>query len=162
MLPCRAACGRRLQSMLADFQQALADLTASPELCIRVRHDPSILHQSYQLTEREWHRLTGIVKHPGMECNCIVYRANRLAPLALNIPRTCKALGTDLRGVVSEYWMSAPETNVHFYVETDRFCRFLKAKLAQGRVFAPDVGSILEIESAIVAAALQESYIEGG
>jgi hypothetical protein len=147
--------------MLADFQQALADLTASPELCVRARHDPSVLRQNYQLTDRQWRQLAGIVRHPGMECNCIVYRANRLAPLALNIPRTCQALGGDLREIVSEYWMSAPETNVHFYVETDRFCRFLKAKLAEGRVFAPAVGPILELESALVAAALRESYIEG-
>src|SRR5947207_6962139 len=112
MLPGRTESDALSQLMLADFQQALADLTASPELCIRVRQDPTVLRQKYELTEREWRRLTGIVKHPGMECNCIVYRANRLAPLALNMPQTCKALGKDLREIVSEYWMSAPETNV--------------------------------------------------
>jgi hypothetical protein len=147
--------------MLADFQQALADLTASPELCLRVCRDPSVLHQDYQLTEREWHRLIGIVRHPGMECACIVYRANRLAPLALNIPQTCKALGKELRAVVSEYWAAFPEANVHFYVETERFCRFLKAKRAEGRTFTTDVAPILARESAVVAAALQESYTEG-
>ena len=91
----------------------------------------------------------------------MVYRANRLAPLALNIPQTCKALGKDLRTVVSEYWVAFPEANVHFYVETERFCQFLKAKLAEGRTFAPEVAPILAWESAIVAAALQESYTEG-
>jgi hypothetical protein len=146
--------------MLADFQQALADLTASPELCIRARFDPPLLREKYQLTEREWARLVAIVQHKGMECACIVYRANRLAPLALNIPRTCKALGADLRTVVSEFWTAFPETNVHFFVETDRFCRFLKAKLAEGQTFVTDVSSILAEESAIVAAALQESYTE--
>jgi hypothetical protein len=146
--------------MLADFQQALADLTASPELCISARFDPPVLREKYQLTDREWHRLVGIVEHRGMACACIVYRANRLAPLALNIPRTCKALGPDLRAVVSEFWTAFPETNVHFFVETDRFCRFLKAKLAEGQTFAPDVGPILAEESAVVAAALQESYTE--
>ncbi|HXM62550.1 MAG TPA: hypothetical protein VN950_16945 [Terriglobales bacterium] len=146
--------------MLADFQQALADLTGSPELCLSVRRDPSILRQKYELTEREWHRLVGIVQHRGMECACIVYRANRLAPLALNIPRTCKALGQGLRDLVSEFWAKYPETNVHFFVETDRFCRFLKAKLAEGRVFETDISPILGLESAAVAAALRESYTE--
>ena len=47
--------------MLADFQQALADLTASPELCISARLDPPILREKYRLTEREWARLVGIV-----------------------------------------------------------------------------------------------------
>src|SRR6266511_1312265 len=103
--------------MLADFQQALADLTASPDLCIRVRNDPSVLRGRYELTDREHNRLVGIVGHRGMECACIIYRANRLAPLALNIPLTCKALGKDLRSLLSEFWEAYPETNVHFYIE---------------------------------------------
>lgn len=146
--------------MLADFQQALADLTASPELCIRARIDPDVLREKYRLTEREWARLVGIVRHRGMACACIVYRANRLAPLALNIPRTCRALGTDLRAIVSEFWSAFPETNVHFFVETDRFCRFLKAKLIEGHTVATEVAPILAQESAVIAAALQESYTE--
>jgi hypothetical protein len=148
--------------MLADFQQALADLTASPELCIEVRNDPAVLHARYDLTEREAARLAGIVGHPGMECACMVYRANRLAPLALNIPDTCRALGQDLRDILSEYWAEAPESNVHFYVETDRFCRFLEARIAEGRAFPPAVAAALARESALVAAALEESRIEAG
>jgi hypothetical protein len=146
--------------MLIEFQQALADLTASPELCIRVRRDPSMLHQHYELTEREWRRLVGIVRHPGMACACMVYRANRLAPLALNIPQTCKALGDELRAVVSEYWATFPEGNVHFFIEADRFCRFLKAKLAAGRSLPAQVAPVLERESTIVADALRESLTE--
>ena len=95
--------------MLIEFQQALADLTACPELCVRVRQEPSLLRERYELTDREWHRLVGIVQHPGMACACMVYRANRLAPLALNIPETCRALGKQLRAVVSEYWRLYPE-----------------------------------------------------
>jgi len=147
--------------MLADFQQALADLTASPELCIRVRQDPSILHDIYQLTEREQGRLTGIVKHPGMQCACTIYRANRLAPLVMNVPKTCRALGTDLRGVLSEFWAAYPESNVHFFIETERFCRFLKAKLAEGRTFAPGLARVFARENAIITAALEESFTEG-
>ena len=146
--------------MLVEFQQALADLTASPELCVRVRRDPSILHRNYELTEREWRRLVGIVRHPGMECACMVYRANRLAPLALNIPQTCRALGEELRAVVSEYWETFPEGNVHFFIEADRFCRFLKVKLAAGCSLPAEVAPELERESAIVADALRESRTE--
>lgn len=148
--------------MLADFQQALADLTASPDLCIQVREDANVLHARYDLTEREAARLAGIVGHGGMECACMVYRANRLAPLALNIPDTCRALGQDLRDILSEYWAEAPESNVHFYVETDRFCRFLKDRIAEGRTFSPAVIRALSHESAVVAAALEESRIEAG
>lgn len=146
-------------SMLADFQQALADLTASPALSQRVRDDPSALHEGYELTDREWRRLVSIARHPGMACACTVYRANRLAPLALNVPETCNALGNDLRAAVSAFWATCPETNVHFFVETDRFCRFLAAQLAGG-MFSSDVAPILAREHARVTAALQESQTE--
>jgi len=145
--------------MLADFQQALADLTASPALAQRARDEPPVLREHYQLTDREWHRLVAIVRHPGMACACTVYRANRLAPLALNIPDTCNALGSDLGAAVSEFWAAYPETNVHFFVETDRFCHFLADRLASG-AFAPDVAPILAREQARVAAALVESQTE--
>jgi hypothetical protein len=146
--------------MLIDFQQALADLTSSPKLCIRVRQDSSVLHQRYRLTEREWCRLVAIANHPGMVCSCIVYRANRLAPLALNLPQLCKVLGKDLRSLLDDYWAMFPEANVHFYVEADRFCQFLKKELAEGRTFTSDIGPTLERESRVVAAALQKSYTE--
>jgi hypothetical protein len=146
--------------MLVEFQQALADLTASPELCIKVRQEPSILKERYELTDREWHRLVGIVRHPGMACACTVYRANRLAPLALNIPETCRALGKQLRSVVSEYWCLYPEGNVHFFVEADRFCRFLKTKLESDRTIAAEVRPVLARDAAIIATALHESQTE--
>jgi hypothetical protein len=148
--------------MLAEFQQALADLTASPDLCVSARSSPSLLRTKYELTDREWNRLVAIVQHKGMACACIVYRANRLAPLALNIPRTCKALGSNLREVVSEFWTAFPETNVHFFVETDRFCRFLRARLAEGRIVSDSVDRILAEESSVVSAALLESRTESG
>jgi hypothetical protein len=146
--------------MLVEFQQALADLTASPELCVRVRREPSVLKERYELTDREWRRLAGIVEHPGMACACMVYRANRLAPLALNIPATCRALGKHLRAVVSEYWRLYPEGNVHFFVEADRFCRFLKAKLERDQSTAAEVGPALDRDAAMIAIALRESQTE--
>jgi hypothetical protein len=146
--------------MLIEFQQALADLTACPELCVRVRQEPSLLRERYELTDREWHRLVGIVQHPGMACACMVYRANRLAPLALNIPETCRALGKQLRAVVSEYWRLYPEGNVHFFVEADRFCHFLKAKLASDRSIDAEVGRVLARDAALIAIALRESQTE--
>lgn len=146
--------------MLADFQQALADLTASPNLCSQVRSEPAVLNQRYQLTPREWARLVGIVQHRGMACNCIVYRANRLAPLALNVPRTCKALGSQLRAIVDEFWGVYPETNVHFYVETSRFCDFLLSKIKAGAAFPLEVEAALAEESSLVKAALCESHTE--
>lgn len=111
--------------MLVDFQTALADLTASPALCRNVRANPEVLRKRYDLTDKEWRRLVGIVGSKGMEANCMLYRANRLAPVALNLPETCSALGTRLATLLSAYWNAEPVTNVHFLIEADRFCRFL-------------------------------------
>jgi hypothetical protein len=148
--------------MLADFQQAMADLTASPALCLRVRRDPSALDERYQLTTRERNRLVAVVGHRGMACACTVYRANRLAPLAMYVPRTCRALGPLLREVVEAFWAEFVETDVHMFIETDRFCRFLQSRIEEGQEFSPEVEEALALESVAVAAALRESYTEQG
>jgi hypothetical protein len=139
--------------MLIDFQRALADLTASPPLCRLVRQQPEVLRERYDLTEREWRRLVGIVASRGMEANCILYRANRLAPVALNLPDTCTALGDDLNRLISAYWDSEPITDVHFLVEADRFCRFLRGQSD----LPPAAAATLEREHAVVAAKLAAS-----
>lgn len=139
--------------MLIDFQRALAELTASPALCRQVRADPQILRRRYSLTEKEWRRLSGIVSSKGMEANCMLYRANRLAPVALNLPETCEAIRDELNDLISAYWDSEPTTDVHFLVEAERFCRYLQAHSA----FPPDARGVLAREHAIVAAKLAAS-----
>lgn len=139
--------------MLIDFQRALADLTASPSLCREVRAAPQILRETYDLTEKEWRRLVGIVGSKGMEANCILYRANRLAPVALNLPNTCHALGDELNRLICAYWDSEPITDVHFLVEADRFCRFLLAQPG----LPTEALTALQEEGAIVAAKLEAS-----
>ena len=146
--------------MLADFQQAMADLTASPPLCNEVRHDAGVLARHYDLTPREARRLAAIVDHPGMECACIVYRANRLAPLALNLPRTCRSLGPALRDIASTYWAAYPEGNVHFYIEAERFCRHVDGQIAHGWLPPAGLLEVMRDEAAIIAAALAESRFE--
>ncbi len=146
--------------MLADFQQALADLTASPALCNAVRRDAATLAARYTLTPRETARLATMAADKGMECACIVYRANRLAPLALNLPRTCRALGPALRDIASDYWAAYPEGNVHFYIEAERFCHWLAEHLHDGWPAVPGLEQALREESAVIAAALVESRFE--
>ena len=147
--------------MLAEFQQALADMTASPELCSRVRADTSVLDTRYELSQRERDRLLGIVRHPGMACACTLYRANRLAPLAMYVPRTCHALGPSLRDVAESFWAEYAETDVHMFIEVDRFCRFLQARIEAGHDYPPEVQRALAAEAAAVTVALRDSYIEG-
>jgi hypothetical protein len=113
---------------LAQFQRALTDLTASPALCRAVRRDVTLLEQLYVLSPLEQDRLADIAASNGMEANCMIYRANRLAPVALNCPELCAALGDDLNRLISAYWYAEPTTNVHFLVETERFCCFLEER----------------------------------
>ena len=118
--------------MLLEFQQALADLVASPELCRQVRGEPTLLQQRYDLSAREFERLASMVNQRGMALNCMLYRANRLAPLALNLYGFCRALGPRLGPLLTEYTGLHPNTTVHFYLECDRFCRFIEDKLNDG------------------------------
>jgi hypothetical protein len=146
--------------MLVDFQQALADLVSSPALCTRARRDPSILGSRYQLSDRESRRLEQIINHPGMACNCMLYRANRLAPLALNLPDLVKSLGSDLRGLLDAFWAENANTDVHFYVESYRFCEFIQRELDRGRTLGADVVPALEREMSVLAERLEVSHTE--
>lgn len=146
--------------MLAEFQQALADLIASPALCIEVRRNPDMLRERYQLTDREAQRVQGVVNHPGMKCNCMLYRANRLAPLALNLPNLVKALGGHLRGVLDDFWKQYTNTDVHFYVESYRFCEFVRNEVSRGRDLPADVAPALDRDMATMAERLEISHTE--
>lgn len=149
--------------MLVEFQQALVDLTASPELCnlVRCGADDEVLPARYELTARELRRLLAIVRHPGMAAACTVYRMNRLAPMALNVRGTIRALGPALGPLVNDYWRDYPRGHAHFYIETDRFCRWLRQRIAAGEPVAPEVPAILEREAAAVHAALEASCSDG-
>lgn len=139
--------------MLADFQQALADLIASPRRCQQLREttDPAALLAEYHLTRRERDRLVAIVAHPGMSANCTVYRSNRLTPLVLNLPDTCAALGPRLRETVDRFWAAHPTDNfVHFLIESDRFATYLEADPPAER----HVHEALRREAAVIRARL--------
>lgn len=144
--------------MLVEFQQALADLTASPDLCNAVRADPAVLAERYELTERERRRLIGIANHRGMAAACAVYRMNRLAPMALNLRGTIHALGPALRALVDAYWREYPRGHAHFYIECDRFAGWLLARVAAGADFPAAAVPILEREAAAVRRALATSW----
>ena len=144
---------------LAQFQTALADLTASPDLVRQVRAAPDVLASLYDLNSREHHRLAQIAASRGMEANCMLYRANRLAPVALNLPETCSALGDELTPLISAYWRSEPATDVHFLVEADRFCRYLLDRVG---TLPSEVQAHLYREHALVAGKLAASRSVAG
>ena len=146
--------------MLVEFQQAFADMVASPELSFQVRANPALLRERYQLSDQEWRQLVGIVNSKGMDCNCMLYRANRLVPLALNLPELCKAMGDDLRSTLTLYWIRCPNSDGNFLLESSRFCDFVRELLTSGHVFQNDVNPALEREAAALALRLKATWTE--
>lgn len=144
--------------MLVEFQQALADIVASPELCRRIRVNPLLLRERYILSEREYDRLIKMASHQAMALNCMLYRANRLAPLAMNLHEFCTLLGPRLGPLLSEYAILHPNTNVHFYLECDRFCQFILTKLTEGYELEPEARAALEEERTKIKMGLIASY----
>jgi hypothetical protein len=140
--------------MLSDFQQAMADLVASPALCNAVREDSAVLTARYRLTEREHRRAFAIARHRGMQAACSVYRMNRITPLAINLRATLQALGEGLPALMTRYWHDHPRGHTHFYIESDRFCRWL-VQCREDRDAA--VADALQREWAVVRAALARS-----
>ena len=141
---------------LAAFQTALADLAASPDLVRAVRKDAAAL-DGYALTPKERTRLVAIAASHGMHANCVLYRANRLAPIAINLPETCTALGDRLPALTAAYWAAQPHTDVHFLLEADRFARFLAG------IDLPEAArTALAPEAALVAGRLAASRAMAG
>lgn len=142
--------------MLVELQQALVDLTSSPELVDQVRADPAILRARYQLTDREAARLVAIARHRGMAAACTVYRMNRLSPLAMNLRETLRAIGPGLRDLMSTYWRDHPRGHAHFFLESARFAGWLRDQIGAG--LAPTAAlAPLDREAAAITAAVAAS-----
>jgi hypothetical protein len=112
--------------MLADFQQALADVSASAEWCSTLRLEHDRILKFYNLTPRELRQFLAVLRHPGMECQCSLYRMNRLSPLMLNLPGTVASMGEQMMPVILAYWAAHPWPFSHGYVECERFCAWLR------------------------------------
>ena len=108
----------------------MADLVASPPMCKDLRRSRTALRDS-DLNDLEADRLAAMVALPAMAAKCMVYRSNRLTPIAVSFPRTCTTLGTDLRDIVDRFWSCVPtQPFVHFLIEARTFAEFLAGLLA--------------------------------
>lgn len=139
---------------LRGFQQALADLVASPEMCRTARGDPAAVLGRYELTPREERRLAEVVRQRGMATTCALYRANRLAPPYTLLPLTCFVLGPRLREELERCWGAHPRPADLAEEEIGRFAELLRARLASGELADPVLGEVLEYELAQVALGL--------
>jgi len=135
---------------IRDFQRALCDLIASPELCVRLRVEGEEALNAYDLTERERRRLEGVVRQRGMSVSCTLYRANRVTPLYSLLPRTCVLLGDRLRDEVGAFWL-AESTDMQFGTEIERFAEHIRSRMAEGALRSPYIPELLDFELAVNA-----------
>jgi hypothetical protein len=133
---------------LLDYQRALADMIASPELCLRVRRDPEGTLREYALSPREHRRLAAVAHQPGMSTSCTLHRVNRMTPLVSYLPLTCVLLGDRLMPEVERFWLSARPVDLQFGPETRRFARFLQSRLRDGQLQDPYLEEVLAFEMA--------------
>jgi hypothetical protein len=126
--------------------RALADAVASPQRCLELHRDGSLL-ENYDLDNRERRRLLAIVGHEGMSHNCTLNRANQLTPLARSLPRTCDLLGDRLMPELEAFWAREPNTEVQFKQEAERFAHYLSERCNEGAFgVAEELAAVLCVE----------------
>ena len=133
---------------LVEFQRALADLAASPELCRALRDDAGPVLGRWQLTELERERVAAAIRHPGWVVNCTLWRANRLGPIYTLLARSCFLLGDRFRDEVDRFWALHPRPDFMTRREVPRFAAFLRGRLESGGLGDPYLAQVLEYELA--------------
>jgi hypothetical protein len=134
---------------LESFQRAFADLVASPQKCLELRHGEHSLDE-FQLTELERRRLMAMVSHAGMSHNCSLYRANRLTPIARSLPQTCVRLGSKLVLELERFWELSPDTELQFKRESERFALFLLNQLNSDKDEEAELIEVIRAELAVL------------
>jgi hypothetical protein len=133
------------------FQSALADLIASPELCLALRRDPPQVLDRYELTAGERRRLAAVVWQRGMSTSCTLYRVNRITPVYTLLGRTCFLLGDPaLIREAENFWRECP-TDLQFEREIDAFGAFLKRRIRAGVIDDPWIEEVVDLELAVNA-----------
>jgi hypothetical protein len=132
---------------LHGFQLALADLSASVELCARVATDPDASLAGYALTPRERRRLESIAGQRGMRVNVALYRYNRINTLVTVLPGTIHLLGAGARAVADEFWAwRGWDRNMRR--EAQHFAAFVRRALDEGRLSSPYLREVMDFEMA--------------
>jgi hypothetical protein len=135
---------------LIGFQRALADFAASPARCAEAMEAPATILAPYGLTELEQTRLIEMVRDPLMATNCALYRANRITPIFMFFPMTCRLLGEKLRSVIDAFWCTNSIVDLQYASETARFAGFLRSRLQMGLIRSSYLDEILAYEASAI------------
>lgn len=133
---------------LEEFQRAIVDLVASPELCLSFRAEPGKFLERYELTDVERRRLSAVNRQRGMSTNCSLYRSNRITPIYTLLPLTCFVLGDVLGTEMEGYWRSEEFVDRQFLLEIERFGEHIRRRMRSGVLSIPVLGEVLNFELA--------------
>lgn len=122
-------------------------MTTDPHLAATVRRKGADAFTHYDLTDREKKRLVAVSRQPGMDLNCTLARGNRFAPIYDAFPLTCTLLGSHLRSVLDELWLSVSPNNYQLSGEIAAFERLLTTKSLASDFDNPYLSDILAYES---------------
>lgn len=134
---------------LREFQRALGDFVASPDLCRAAAADPRWVIGEYELTERELRRLLHSARQPGMKICWSLHRANRFGPIHAVLPLTCRALGPSLRSELDAFWQGALPQDLQFKSEAERFGAFVCRRARAGHLASTVVEDLVGFELAM-------------
>lgn len=134
---------------LVEYQRALSDLAASPELCRALKREAGPVLDRWALTPRERERVEASVRHPGWAVNCTLWRANRLGPVYTLLPRSCFLLGGRFRDEAERFWTLHPRPDFMTRREIPRFAGYLADRLAGGGLVDPYLAEVLAFELAL-------------
>lgn len=140
-------------SLLA-FQRAMADLAASPALCRRVREEGDAVLAPYDLTDRERRRVASAAAQQGMKVNCMLYRSNRLGPIAAQLPYSFVLIGSALKETMDVYWAMYPGFVRNAPLEVRRFADFVRGRIDEGVLAEPLLRQVLDWEMVVYELAL--------
>jgi len=87
---------------------------------------------------------------PLMATNCALYRANRITPIFMFLPWTCRLLGPDLRCELDAFWSAEPAVDLQYLAETNRFAKFIKQRIQRGIVSGAYVCEIVDYETSVM------------
>jgi hypothetical protein len=122
---------------LVDFQRALCDMTLNPAFAASILRSGISSLSGYQLSPTEQHRLTAIVRQPGMSLNCALARANRFTLIVEAFPLTCSLIKPLLRHLLDELWSLHRPSNYQLGEEVEAFAEFLQQKISRGELDHP-------------------------
>jgi hypothetical protein len=89
-----------------------------------------------------------------MRVNGMLYRSNRLGPIAAQLPYSFVLIGPELRATMDVYWAENPGFERNAPREVRRFAEFVRRRIAEGVLMEPLLGEVLDWEMVVYELAL--------